>query len=52
MTLVLTFVTLALAFLLMPDAFTDIGRGAIENPVFGGGAVAILALIWVWIDRR
>lgn len=52
MTLALTFVTLAVAFLLMPDVFGDIWRGAVEKPVFGAGLLAVLVLVWVWIDRQ
>ena len=52
MTLALTFVTLAVAFMLMPDVFRDLWQGAVENPVFGAGLLAVLVLVWVWTDRH
>ena len=44
-------VTLVLAVLLMPDVFSELKQGAIEHPVFGGGFLAVLALVVAWIDR-
>lgn len=52
MTLALTFVTLAVAFMLMPDVFGDLWRGAVANPVFGVGLLAVLVLVSVWTDRN
>ena len=52
MTLLLTFATLAVTVLLMPDVFAGFWQGAFENPVVGIGLLALLALIGVWIDRR
>ena len=52
MTLLLTFATLAVTVLLMPDVFAGFWQGAVENPVVGIGLLALLALIGVWIDRR
>ena len=51
MSLIITFIALALAVVLMPDVFTELAEGALENPVFGVGLLAILVLVGVWIDR-
>ena len=52
MLLLLTFVTLILSGLVMPDVYADLLQGLRDNPGIGGGLLALLALIGVWIDKR
>ena len=52
MLLLLTFVMLVLSGLVMPDVYADLWQGLRDNSGFGGGLLALLALIGVWIDKR
>ncbi len=52
MLLLLTFVTLILSGVIMPDVYADLWQGLLENPGFGGGLLGLLVLLGVWMDKR
>ena len=49
MTLLLTFTTLAVTFLLLPNVFAGLWYRAVEQPAIGIGLLALLALVGVWV---
>ena len=52
MVLFLVLCVLALSFLLLPDVFKGLGDQMIENPIWGLGVLAVLAMNLVWSYRR
>ncbi len=42
----------ALAVLLMPDAFVAIGSGVVNNPEWGIPFLAVVFLIAMWLYKR
>ena len=52
MLLALVLCIVAVALLLMPDAFGALAAGAVNNPEWGIPLLAIVFLIAVWIHRQ
>jgi len=52
MGLVIVLCIVALAILLMPDAFAAIASGVLNNPEWGIPFLAVLFLIVMWLYKR
>jgi len=52
MGILIVLVIVALAILLMPDAFVAIGSGVIDRPEWGIPFLAVLFVIAMWLYKR